>query len=336
MRTASRRFALWRADLAGGVCAAPDECVDELRHLDTVPVTLEHRVHGVIPTTEVFQTSLHDGQFTGVEWPGDLRPGVQVTVVWHAGKDEIVAHTTPLDEPVRVDGVDYFHEYDPRVVTREFEPGPANWSRVLHAVCRHGRVFEDGSAVFAEAKVAAKAGLGRGAKGAFLLKNAIDQLLREGYLTRVVGSGDSTFPAEDGAEPVDMLFYAPLVDPTTPPEGAGRHEQVAAREGQDVVAHARRTDADLLPPATGELDFALLRDQRPPAQRPQRAAPAAPGRRGDLRGRRQGVPPARAGAPASIPTGASGCSSAAAGPTAPAAARTPCSSTAGGTCSTRI
>ncbi|GAA0585963.1 hypothetical protein GCM10010172_84020 [Paractinoplanes ferrugineus] len=223
MTTATRRFALWRADLAGGVCAAPDECVDDLRHLDRVPVTLEHDVYGVTPMSEVFETSLRDGQFTGIEWPGDLRPGVQVTVEWHARSGAIVARTIPLEEPVRVDGVDYFHEYDPKVVTREFEPGPANWSKVLHAVCRHGRVFDDGSAVFAEAKIAVKAGLGRGAKGAFLLKNAIDQLLREGYVTRVQGSGDSTFPAEDGAEPVGMLFYAPLVDPTAPPEGRHDH-----------------------------------------------------------------------------------------------------------------
>jgi hypothetical protein len=224
MRTATRRFALWRADLAGGVCAAPDECVDDLRHLDKIPVTLEHRIHGVTAVRGVFETSLHDGQFTGVEWPGDLRPGVQVTVVWRAGEDSLTAHTTPLEEPVRVDGVDYFHEYDPKVVTREFEAGTSNWSKVLHAVCRQGRVFDDGSAVYAEAKIAAKAGLGRGAKGAFLLKNAIDQLLREGYVTRVVGSGDSTFPAQEGKEPVGMLFYAPLVDPTEPPDAGARHD----------------------------------------------------------------------------------------------------------------
>jgi hypothetical protein len=185
---------------------------------------LEHRVHGVTATREVFETSLRDGQFTGIVWPGDLRPGVRVTVVWHAGKDEIVAHTTPLDEPVLIDGVDYFHEYDPKVVTREFEPGTSNWSKVLHAICKNGSVFDDGSAVFAEAKVAAKAGLGRGAKGAFLLKNAVDQLLREGWITRVTGSGDSSFPAVEGAAAVPMLFYAPLVDPTAPPEGSDRRD----------------------------------------------------------------------------------------------------------------
>ncbi|GAA2625287.1 hypothetical protein [Paractinoplanes durhamensis] len=224
MRTATRRFALWRADLQGSVCAAPEECVDHLRHLSKIPVVLEHRVHGVTATRETFETSLRDGQFTGVVWPGDLRPGVQVTVTWHAGKDAIVAHTTPLDEAVSVDGVGYFHEYDPKVVTREFEAGTSNWSRVLHAVCKNGWVFDDGSAVFAEAKVAAKAGLGRGAKGAFLLKNAVEQLIREGYVTRVTGSGDSSFPAVEGAAPVEMLFYAPLVEPAEPPEASDRRE----------------------------------------------------------------------------------------------------------------
>jgi hypothetical protein len=210
-----------------------------LRHRDLVTVVLEHRERGITPTRQVFETSLrHDveWQFCDVVWPPELRPGVLVTVCWQAAKDEVVVRTVALDEPMRVDGVDYFHEYEPKVVTREFAPGTSNRGRVLHAVRRQGRVFDDGSAVLAESGLAALCGLGRGARGTFLLRNAVEQLIREGYLTRVPGSVDSagypSYPAVKSQKAAEMLFYAPLVEPAPYPgdpdatdvEGAVRHE----------------------------------------------------------------------------------------------------------------
>lgn len=241
MRTATRRFALWRADLEGAVCAAPEECVEVLRHRDLVTVVLEHRDRGIRPTRQAFETSLRqdvEWQFSGVVWPADLRPGSLVTVTWHAAKDEVVVRTVALDEPMRVDGVDYFHEYDPKVATREFVPGTSNRGKVLYAVRRLGRIFDDGSAVLAESGLAAHCGLGRGARGTFLLRNAVDQLIREGYLTRVPGSVDSagypSYPAVEGQKSAELLFYAPLVEPAAHPgdpdfpdadtDGADRHE----------------------------------------------------------------------------------------------------------------
>jgi hypothetical protein len=223
MKTATRRLALWRADLVDGVCAAPEECVDHLRDKASISVTLEHRERGLTATRLVFESTLQEDvewQFTGLAWPLDLHPGVLVTVGWPAGRNEVIVRTAALDEPVNVDGINYFHEYDPKVVTREFEPGPSNRGRVLAAVRQKGRVFEDGSAVLAEAGLAAQTGLGRGAKAGFLLRNAVDQLIREGYLTRVEGSVESSgypwYPAVAGQKPVDMLFYAPLVEPADP------------------------------------------------------------------------------------------------------------------------
>ncbi|MCA2217394.1 hypothetical protein [Jidongwangia harbinensis] len=233
MRTATRRFALWQADLDGGVCAAPEECVDALRDREHVTLVLDHRERGVTATRQVFRTTLTqdvEWQFGGVAWPADVRPGVLVTVSWRAARDEIVVRTAALDEPLRVDGVDYFHEYDPKVVTREFVPGTSNRGQVLHAVRRQGRVFADGSAALAESVLAAHCGLGRGARGTFLLRNAVEQLIREGYLTRVPGSVDSSgypaYPAVDGQKPAEMLFYAPLVEPAPHPDDpdADRHE----------------------------------------------------------------------------------------------------------------
>jgi hypothetical protein len=232
VKTATRRFALWRADLEGGVCAAPEECVAALRDDDAVPVVLEHREHGITPTRHVFAGALaEDGewQFHGIVWPADLPPGVLVTVTWQPrASDPLVVRTTALDEPVRVDGVHYFHEYDPKVVTREYEPDTSNRSKVLHAIRREGRVFSDGSAVLAESDVARRCGLGRGARGTFLLRNAVDQLIREGFLTRVEGSVDPAgypaYPAVDGQRTAAMLFYAPMVDEVPMPDGAERPE----------------------------------------------------------------------------------------------------------------
>lgn len=222
MRT--RRLALRRADLDGGVCPVPEECVEALQHRDTVPLVLDHRLRGITAERLAFHSALRqdvEWQFGGIEWPADLRPGVLLTVAYRPAKDEVVVRTVPLVEPMRVDGVDYFHEYDPMVVTREHTPGNANWSKVLSTVRRLGRVFDDGSAVFPEADLLKRSRLGRGDRAAFLLRNAVEQLLREGYVTRVVGSVDATghpsYPGVDGEEPAEMLLYAPLVEPAPTP-----------------------------------------------------------------------------------------------------------------------
>jgi len=261
----TRRLALWRADLEGSVCAAPEECVDVLRDRDVVRVVLEHRERGVTPVRRTFDSTLQqdvEWQFTGIEWPAELHPGTLVTVSWRAAKDEVFVRTTVLDDPVRVDGVDFFHEYDPKVVTREFDAGSSNRGQVLHAVRRLGRVFDDGSAVIAEAVAAARSGLGRGAKGKFLLRNAVDQLIREGYLTRVEGSLDSSgypsYPAADGQKTAEMLFYAPLVEPV--PDAADRAEH-------EVGAFVRK----LPPGAQASEKQVILHEQEAPEE------PLAPG-----------------------------------------------------------
>jgi hypothetical protein len=242
MKRVTRRLALWQSDLDGGVCAAPEECVAALRGRERVELLFEHRDRGVTPMRRVFATSLRqdvEWQFGDIVWPEDVRPGVFVTVTWQEAKDELVVRTNPLDEPMRVDGVDYFHEYDPRVVTRDYDAGKSNRGQVLHAVRRQGRVFEDGSAVLAESGLAAHCGLGRGARGAFLLRNALDQLIREGYLTRVPGSVDSagypSYPAVEGQKEAEMLFYAPLAEPAPCPGDPGSDDDDA--EGADRREH---------------------------------------------------------------------------------------------------
>jgi hypothetical protein len=222
VKTASPRYALRRADLDGAACPVPPECAG------AATVLLEHRAHGTTPARLVFDAERHDDGRVGVAWPDDVHVGVLVAVAWQPARRQIVLRTVPLDEPLKVDGVAYFHEYDPLTVTHEFRPANSNRGRVLDAVRRHGRVFEDGSAVFPEGDLVRRAGLGKGARGAFLLRNAVEQLIREGYVTRVAGSldagGQPSFPPADGAEAVPMLFYAPLIEPAARPDEPAEHD----------------------------------------------------------------------------------------------------------------
>ncbi|WP_229074892.1 hypothetical protein [Actinoplanes sp. DH11] len=218
------RLAVTRADLAADVCQVPEQLAKRLP--SSLTVVFDHRADGVTPGRIGFTSTLSQDigwQLSDIAWPDDLQPGVLISLTWQAAKEELHLRTVALDEPMRVDGVDYFHEYDPRVVTREFDPGRSNHGQVLGVIRTQGRVFEDGSAVFAEADLAARSGLGRGTKGTFLLKNAVEQLLREGYVTRVEGSldadGNPSYPAVDGEQQAEMMFYAPLVEPVPHPSG---------------------------------------------------------------------------------------------------------------------
>lgn len=234
------------------VCPLPDDLAATVAGRESVTVVLEHREFGVTPgRASVESVPAHDPgpHLTGIAWPPDVRPGVLVTVAWRPSEEYVLVKTTPLDEPLRVDGVDYFHDYDPRVITREFDPGVSNRGQVLKAVRRLGRVFDDGSAVFPEAELPAHCGLGRGKKGTFLLRNAVDQLLREGYVTRVTGStgpdGELNYPAVDDEDPIDLLFYAPLVEEAPlPGEGGGDgHGEAGDRRDHWVNGFVRRLPA---------------------------------------------------------------------------------------------
>ncbi|GGM40573.1 hypothetical protein ACFFX1_17930 [Dactylosporangium sucinum] len=238
MRAATRRFALRQSDLDDATCLVPEGVAAVLRDRPAITIALDHRVHGVTPTHLEYPVTLRQDDeewwFDGVAWPDDLRPGVLVTVAWRPARDEVVVRTAVLDEPMRIDGVAYYHDYDPEVVTRECRPGPSNRGQVLAAVRRLGRVYEDGTALFPEADLVRRSGLGRGKRGTFLLRNAVDQLIREGFVTRVTGSLDASgrpsYPAVDGEEPVEMLFYAPLVEPAPLPDEEGEHGSSDRRE----------------------------------------------------------------------------------------------------------
>ncbi|GLY07153.1 hypothetical protein Acsp01_75320 [Actinoplanes sp. NBRC 101535] len=244
MKALTRRVTLWRADLEDAACGIPADIADAVGDREQIVVVLDHRTEGVTATKQTFdgarvRSADPDGgwRLAGLTWPSDVRTGTLVAVSWHPGREEIVLRTIPLDEPLRIDGVAYFHEFDPAVITRDFDPGISNRGQVLRTIRQLGRVYDDGSAVFPEVDLPKRSGLGRGAKGAFLLKNAVDQLIREGYVTRVPGSlddeGKPVYPAAEGADVVDMLFYAPLIEPVDAP---GEHGE-GTGEGYDRRDH---------------------------------------------------------------------------------------------------
>lgn len=245
MASSSRRVALWRTDLDGGICPAP-EGVGEARP-ESVTVTLGDRIFESPVIEDV------EWQLTGIEWPDDFHPGIIVTAVWHA-PDAVHVRPFPLEEPVTVDGISYLYEYDPKVTTRDYTADASNRAKVLYGVRKHGRIFDDGSAVLAEDEILKRSGLGRGTKGQFLLKNALDQLIREGFLTRVVGSQGPAYPPVDGDKPLDLLFYAPLVEPIPRPQDDRQDHWVSgfARKlprgsqpsSRQLAAHERAVELD--------------------------------------------------------------------------------------------
>lgn len=266
MRTVTRRITLRQADLEGSVCTLPDEIAEALSSDDPVMVVLEHKVKGVTATREVFEAGLAQDitwQLSGITWPADIRTGMFVTISWQQGRDAVVMRTKVLEDPLRIDGVNYYHEYDPKTVTRDYDPRPSNRGQVLKVIRKLGRVYDDGSAVYPEELLAKQAGLGRGQKGTFLLKNAVDQLIREGYVARVAGSvnadGYPSYPLVDDEEPVDLLFYAPLVDPARHPdeEGDDEDDEHADRREHWVKGFIRK-----LPPGAQPSDKQMAAYQR--------------------------------------------------------------------------
>ena len=270
MRT---RPALTRAEIEAGTCPAPDGC-----DLPEVTVVLDHRDRGLRTSTRhTFAGKVDDGRLTGLTWPADIRPGTLVTVSWQPGKSTVGLRTTALDEPMRIDSHNYYHQHDPVVVTREFDPGNSNRGRVLYAVRSLGRVYSDGSALFPESELLKRGGLGRGARGAFLLRNAIDQLIREGYVTRVQGGvdadGNPDYPAAGDQEPIDMLFYAPLVEPAAHP--AEPHE--GEGDGADRREHWVNGFVRKLPPGANISEKQLAAYHRAYEEAQLEAPPLEPG-----------------------------------------------------------
>lgn len=222
--------ALYRMHLDGGWCPLPPGRIGQEHDGRRLRLRIDHRdrVHSQ-PGPEHEVTLRRRGgewELHGIRWPRDLQPGVIATFTWQTGGSFVTARTTMLSMPERVDGVEFLHRYDARVVTREAAPGSdqdrdvpdlsdASW--VLRTLRRLGYLSPDGSATLAEDALARNC-LDLGIPKSYLgrLSATVDRLVRAGRIQRAPGSldgyGRPWYPARSGQVPTELLRYVPTVE----------------------------------------------------------------------------------------------------------------------------
>jgi hypothetical protein len=183
-------------------------------------------------------------QLGGIDWPLEFFPGILLTCTWPRGGGVVRATSTLLGAPVTVDGMEIEHRYDASILTRDTAPGEARRGsrrttggstgpvgtltlaqRVLRAVRRLGLLDPQGQAVLARSSLAAAVygtsgpgdttGQAADADAQAALDQVIEQLVREGSLTRDVASVDASrylcFPALPGLPQAEVIVYTPTV-----------------------------------------------------------------------------------------------------------------------------
>ncbi|MFG2008738.1 hypothetical protein ACGFNF_06645 [Micromonospora sp. NPDC048868] len=249
-------IALHRAHLDGKWCPLPDGLSDnspgrQLRlHLDH-----EARSGSSFARTQRVSLRRREGRWeiAGIQWPADLNAGTLLTITVDPTRGVATARTTPLPELKRIDGVQFTHRYDPRVVTRQNGPGADAYGRVpdltdmswvLHTLRKLGYLTEDGGAILAEdALVQNCLRLGLPTARAKGIHQAVQRLIAGRALHRVQGSVDPDgrpwHPSQPGAKHVPLLRYVPRVEKVTAAsETPG--EWHPHRRGHQVAGHLRR------------------------------------------------------------------------------------------------
>ncbi|WP_141721581.1 hypothetical protein [Micromonospora citrea] len=248
--------ALHREHLDGKWCPLPDGLSDDSPGRQ-LRLHFNHEARGGSSFARVQRVALRrrDGRWeiAGIQWPAELSPGTLVTVTVESTRDVATAQTTPLPKVERVDGVQFTHRYDPRVVTRQNGPGAdahgrvpdlTDMSWVLHTLRRLGYLTEDGGAILAEdALVQNCLRLGLPPVRAKGIHQAVQRLIADRALHRVHGSidpdGRPWYPHQPGAKRVALLRYVPRVEKvTTASETPG--EWHPHRRGHQVAGHLRR------------------------------------------------------------------------------------------------
>ncbi|MGI5144312.1 hypothetical protein [Streptomyces sp. CA-106110] len=194
------------------------------------------------------------GRLTGIAWPLDFFPGLQLRLRWCRGGRVIWISTTPLGHLVRVGDRTTGHCYDPLVLTREDVPGSdrsgdsaaglSPRQLVLRVVRRCGLLTSDGHALLDRAGLPV-AVYGRRPPRAQVtaLESAVEELLAEGALTSAVGSrdpdGQPQFPARPGERQIPLIGYRPTRVRVVRPWGATEPASEPVRL-QYVPGHLRR------------------------------------------------------------------------------------------------
>lgn len=196
-------------------------------------------------TQEVSVCSGHGKtRLAGVAWPLDLFPGIVLTFTWQRGSRVVQAHSSLLEPPVTIDGIEYGHHYDLAVLTRDAAPGcPRRGDtaargalslrdRVLRAIRRVGKLAADGSAVLPADRLGALVyGSGAGSGADVSLEPVVDELVASG-----------TIEIKDG----NLLVWRPAVVAQVPrqPDAADRGPGTGL-----ALKPARRSVAEYFVPA---------------------------------------------------------------------------------------
>ncbi|MER7441273.1 hypothetical protein [Micromonospora avicenniae] len=273
----SWRVALHRVHLDGKWCPLPDGRMRDDSPGRRIRLHLEHEARTGSSSPPVQRVALRrrDGRWelAGVQWPADLRPGTLVTVTMQRGKDYATASTTPLAQPTRIDGLEFTHRYDARVVTRENGPGADQYGRapdltdmswVLHTLRKLGYLSEDGGAILAEDALLQNClRLGLPPLRAKGIHRAVERLVADRTLHRVKGTIDPDdrpwYPPRQGGTQVSLLRYVPRVEAVAAPREA-TGEWHPHRQGHPVTGFLRRLPAGAQ--ASPEQEEAYLEDLR--------------------------------------------------------------------------
>ncbi|MEU4643399.1 hypothetical protein [Micromonospora sp. NPDC023814] len=251
--------ALHRAHLDGKWCPLPDGLSEDSPGRQ-LRLHFNHEARGGSSFARVQRVALRrrDGRWeiAGIQWPTELSPGTLVTVTVESARDVATAQTTPLPKLESVDGIQFSHRYDPRVVTRQNGPGAdahgrvpdlTDMSWVLHTLRKLGYLTEDGGAILAEdALVQNCLRLGLPPQRARGVHKAVEQLVDDKALHRVMGSVDPDgrpwYPPRPGSRRVPLLRYVPRVETVTSSRDKSS-EWHPHKKGHEVAGFLRRLPA---------------------------------------------------------------------------------------------
>jgi hypothetical protein len=252
-----------------GVAVLPKRAVEEFEEACLVEsgirLLITHDGYGLSQeeADQAIVVTHADGRtrLTGIEWPLEFFPGIVLTFSWQRGSAVLRAHSTLLEAPVTIDGIEYEHRYSPGILTRDTAPGcPRRGGshsqepltlreRILRAVRQAGHLDPNGVAVLRSAVVADIVyGHGAGPAVSAALQPAIDALVSDSTLASEkasLGAHGLQWPAEATGELVPVLVWQPK-----PVVGRPRHPGNSQGLSEYVVEYSVAPFLRKLPPGS--------------------------------------------------------------------------------------
>ena len=127
------------ADIAHGTLPVPT-AITWLHPGEAVTIRVLHEGTDPSLAAQAGTVSADNFHVTGIEWPESCFEGIRVGVSALVGGSVLSVMTTPLDEPVDVNGIEYRHQFDRSVVDPQRNERPLSMASLLiSAISRHGR-----------------------------------------------------------------------------------------------------------------------------------------------------------------------------------------------------